>query len=97
MNAPELALYAAETVHAAGIPIIEITLTVPGALKKVIGDLARRYPDLAVGAGTVLSEELARQCIDAGAGFIASRGISGGGCLRQEGGCGGVSRRIDAH
>jgi 2-dehydro-3-deoxyphosphogluconate aldolase/(4S)-4-hydroxy-2-oxoglutarate aldolase len=73
VNAPELALYAAETVHAAGIPIIEITLTVPGALK-VIGDLARRYPDLAVGAGTVLSEELARQCIDAGARFITSPG-----------------------
>lgn len=70
----DLALFAAETVYAAGIPIVEITLTVPGALE-VIGDLAKRYPDLVVGAGTVLDEESARRCVDAGARFLTSPGF----------------------
>lgn len=74
VKSPELALYAAETVCDAGIPIVEITLTVPGALD-VINDLATRYPDLAVGAGTVLDEDLARQALDAGARFLTSPGL----------------------
>jgi 2-dehydro-3-deoxyphosphogluconate aldolase/(4S)-4-hydroxy-2-oxoglutarate aldolase len=37
--------------------------------------LAKRFPDLAVGAGTVLDEDLARQCIDAGARFLTSPGF----------------------
>jgi len=49
VNAGDLARFAAETVYAAGIPVVEITLTVPGALD-VINDLANRFPDMAVGA-----------------------------------------------
>jgi 2-dehydro-3-deoxyphosphogluconate aldolase / (4S)-4-hydroxy-2-oxoglutarate aldolase len=56
----EHARFAAETVYAAGIPVVEITLTVPGALM-VVNDLAKRYPNLAVGAGTVLDEDSARR------------------------------------
>jgi 2-dehydro-3-deoxyphosphogluconate aldolase/(4S)-4-hydroxy-2-oxoglutarate aldolase len=70
----EHARFAAETVYAAGIPVVEITLTVPGALN-VIKDLAKRYPDLAIGAGTILDEELARRAIDAGARFLTSPGF----------------------
>ena len=70
----ELARFAAETVYGAGIPIAEITLTVPGALD-VIDDLAKRYPDMAVGAGTVLDEESAQQCVAAGARFLTSPGF----------------------
>jgi len=70
----DLALFAAETVYAAGIPIVEITLTTPGALE-VINDLAKRFPDLAVGAGTVLDDEWARRCIDNGARFLTSPGF----------------------
>jgi 2-dehydro-3-deoxyphosphogluconate aldolase / (4S)-4-hydroxy-2-oxoglutarate aldolase len=70
----DLAFFAAETVYAAGIPIVEITLTVPGALE-VIGDLAKRFPDMAVGGGTVLDEESARRCVDAGASFLTSPGL----------------------
>jgi len=62
----DLAFFAAETVYAAGIPIVEITLTVPGALE-VVKDLAKRFPKLAVGAGTVLDEDLAKRSVDAGA------------------------------
>ena len=74
VTSQDLALFAAETVYSAGIPIVEITLTVPGAMQ-VVNDLAKRFPDLAVGAGTVLDENLARQCIDAGARFLTSPGF----------------------
>jgi 2-dehydro-3-deoxyphosphogluconate aldolase/(4S)-4-hydroxy-2-oxoglutarate aldolase len=70
----DLARFAAETVYSSGIPVAEITLTVPGALE-VINDLSNRYPEMAVGAGTVLDEDLARQCIDAGARFLTSPGF----------------------
>lgn len=71
---PEHALFAAETLYQAGIPIIEVTLTVPQALG-VIEDLAKRFPDLVTGAGTVLDEQTARQSIDAGAMYITSPGF----------------------
>jgi 2-dehydro-3-deoxyphosphogluconate aldolase/(4S)-4-hydroxy-2-oxoglutarate aldolase len=58
----------------AGIPEVEVARTFPGALS-VIHDLAKRYPDLAIGAGTVLDEGLARQAIDAGARFLTSPGF----------------------
>jgi 2-dehydro-3-deoxyphosphogluconate aldolase/(4S)-4-hydroxy-2-oxoglutarate aldolase len=60
--------------HAAGIPVLEIPLTVPKATE-AIADLAKRYPDLIVGAGTVLDEESAQKSIDAGARFITSPGF----------------------
>jgi 2-dehydro-3-deoxyphosphogluconate aldolase/(4S)-4-hydroxy-2-oxoglutarate aldolase len=70
----EDARFATETISRAGIPIVEITMTVPGALN-VIADLAQAMPDLVVGAGTVLDVEVARQCIDAGARFVTSPGL----------------------
>jgi 2-dehydro-3-deoxyphosphogluconate aldolase/(4S)-4-hydroxy-2-oxoglutarate aldolase len=70
----DLASFAAETVYSSGIPIVEITMTTPGALE-VIDDLAKKHADLAVGAGTVLDEEMARRCIEAGARFITSPGF----------------------
>jgi 2-dehydro-3-deoxyphosphogluconate aldolase/(4S)-4-hydroxy-2-oxoglutarate aldolase len=73
VNAQELAFFAAQTVYDAGIPIVEITLTVPGALE-VVSELAKRYPDMAIGTGTVLDEESAHKCIDAGARFLTSPG-----------------------
>jgi 2-dehydro-3-deoxyphosphogluconate aldolase/(4S)-4-hydroxy-2-oxoglutarate aldolase len=68
------ARFAAETISHAGIPVVEITMTVPGALS-VIADLVKAMPDLIVGAGTVLDVEVARECIDAGAGFVTSPGL----------------------
>ena len=70
----DLASFGAETVYSSGIPIVEITMTTPGALE-VINDLATRHADLAVGAGTVLDVKTARACLDAGAGFITSPGL----------------------
>jgi 2-dehydro-3-deoxyphosphogluconate aldolase/(4S)-4-hydroxy-2-oxoglutarate aldolase len=74
VNSQELARFAAETAYSAGIPVVEITMTSPGALE-VINDLAGRYPDLAVGAGTVLDDDMARRCVEAGARFLTSPGF----------------------
>jgi 2-dehydro-3-deoxyphosphogluconate aldolase / (4S)-4-hydroxy-2-oxoglutarate aldolase len=74
VKSADLAQFAAETVYSAGIPIVEITLTVPSALE-VVSSLSKRLPDLAVGAGTVLDEETAKRAIDAGARFLTSPGF----------------------
>jgi 2-dehydro-3-deoxyphosphogluconate aldolase/(4S)-4-hydroxy-2-oxoglutarate aldolase len=70
----EDALYSAETLYESGIPIAEITMTVPDAVE-VIRKLAERFPKLVVGAGTVLDKETAERCLDAGARFITSTGL----------------------
>ena len=49
-------------------------MTTPGALE-VINNLSNRYSDMAVGAGTVLDDEMARKCFDAGARFLTSPGF----------------------
>lgn len=71
---PEHALFAAEAVNRSGIPIAEITMTVPGALE-VIAHLAHTLPEMVVGAGTVLDIETARRCLEAGAMFLTSTGL----------------------
>src|SRR5271169_5711734 len=63
--------FAAEAVTRGGIPIVEITLTVPGAVE-LISHLCHSNGKLAVGAGTVLDIETARKCIGAGACFITA-------------------------
>lgn len=70
------ACIAAEAVCLGGIPIVEITMTVPGALD-VIRDLARKCgSDVLIGAGTVLNAQAAQQCLDAGAQFLVSPGFN---------------------
>ncbi|MGA8271972.1 MAG: bifunctional 4-hydroxy-2-oxoglutarate aldolase/2-dehydro-3-deoxy-phosphogluconate aldolase [Candidatus Sulfotelmatobacter sp.] len=69
------AMLAAEAVRAGGIPIVEITMTVPGAVE-VIAQLAKSMgSDVLIGAGTVLDAGTAERCIDAGAEFIVSPGF----------------------
>jgi len=68
----EIAMRAIDAIREAGISVLEITMTVPGAIR-VIEDVARRFgSDAIVGAGTVLDAETARACILAGAQFIVS-------------------------
>lgn len=68
-------LLAAEAVCAGGIPIVEITMTVPGAID-LIAQLAKTLgSEILIGAGTVLDPETAQRCIDAGAEFIVSPGF----------------------
>ena len=66
------ALTAVDAIRAGGIPVLEITMTVPGAVG-VIAELTKLYgDDVLVGAGTVLDPEMAKGCIDAGAKFVVS-------------------------
>jgi 2-dehydro-3-deoxyphosphogluconate aldolase/(4S)-4-hydroxy-2-oxoglutarate aldolase len=66
--------FAAETVAEAGIPIVEITMTVPDALG-VIADLVRQAPGVIVGADSAWDLESARRAVDAGAMFVTSPGL----------------------
>ena len=74
LSSAEDALFAAEAITSGGIPILEITMTVPGAIN-VIYELARKYTDMVVGAGTVFDVDTAHRCLDAGAAFLTSPGL----------------------
>jgi 2-dehydro-3-deoxyphosphogluconate aldolase / (4S)-4-hydroxy-2-oxoglutarate aldolase len=69
------ARFATESILHGGIPVAEITMTVPGALD-VISELVRAMPQVLVGAGTVLNAASARRCLDAGAQFLVSPGLN---------------------
>jgi 2-dehydro-3-deoxyphosphogluconate aldolase / (4S)-4-hydroxy-2-oxoglutarate aldolase len=75
-DSPDEALAAVEAIKAGGVPILEITMTVPGAIK-VIEKIADKFGDeVVLGAGTVLDPETARACILAGATFIVSPALN---------------------
>lgn len=63
--------FAAEAVTRGGIPIVEITMTVPGAVE-LMTHLVKSDPKIVVGAGTVLDTKTADLCIDCGVGFITA-------------------------
>jgi 2-dehydro-3-deoxyphosphogluconate aldolase/(4S)-4-hydroxy-2-oxoglutarate aldolase len=72
----EEATRAVEAICAGGIPVVEITMTVPNAVS-VIREVAKQYKDKAlVGAGTVVTAEQAESCLRAGAEFLVSPGLS---------------------
>src|SRR5260221_88268 len=68
------ARFAAEAVAKSGIPLVEITMTVPGAID-VISYLVKNLPNVIVGAGTLLDVDTARLCADAGVRFLTSPGL----------------------
>ena len=70
----EDALWTAEALFRGGISIVEIAMTVPGATK-VISHLVQLFPQMVVGAGSVLDIETGRPCLDAGAQFLTSDGL----------------------
>lgn len=72
---PEQAMLAAEAVAAGGIPIVEITMTVPGAVDVIAKLTAAVGKDVLIGAGTVLDAAAAEQCLQAGARFLVSPGF----------------------
>jgi 2-dehydro-3-deoxyphosphogluconate aldolase/(4S)-4-hydroxy-2-oxoglutarate aldolase len=70
------AMRAIEAIREGGIPVLEITMTVPGAVK-LIEEVAKRYgKDVLVGAGTVLDPETATACISSGARFVVSPALN---------------------
>jgi len=65
-----------EAIMAGGVNVLEITMTVPGAVR-VIEKVADKYgSDVLVGAGTVLDPETARACLLAGARFVVSPALN---------------------
>lgn len=74
VTSKEDAFFAAETVIGGGIPIVEVTMTVPDATE-VVTQLRLRHPDAIIGAGTVLDISAANRCLDAGAMFVTSTGF----------------------
>lgn len=70
----EDARFATQAVSHGGIPIVEITMTVPGAIE-LIADLSRNSPEVIVGAGTLFDTETANRCLGAGAKFLTSPGL----------------------
>ena len=75
MSADE-AMRAIDAIKEGGISVLEITMTVPGAVR-VMEEVATRYgSDVLVGAGTVLDAETARACVLAGARFVVSPALN---------------------
>ena len=70
------ALDAVEAIEAGGIPIVEITMTVPNAVATIREVVERCGDRILVGAGTVCNAAQARECLDAGAQFLVSPGLS---------------------
>ena len=72
----EEATRAVEAICAGGIPVVEITMTVPNAVS-VIREVAQQYRDkVLIGAGTVTTAEQAESCFRAGAEFLVSPGLA---------------------
>ncbi|PYV60527.1 MAG: 2-dehydro-3-deoxyphosphogluconate aldolase [Acidobacteria bacterium] len=66
---------AAEAVCAGGIPIVEVTMTVPGAIELIKELVKSLGAEVLIGAGTVLDAGTAQRCIDTGAEFIVAPGF----------------------
>ena len=64
----------AEALVEGGLPVVEVTFRTAAA-EESIRIMAEAYPDMLVGAGTVLSVEQAQRAVNAGAKFIVSPGF----------------------
>lgn len=62
----------ADVLVGAGITALEVTLTSRGAIDALAGLTRKLPPDVVVGAGTVLSADDAKACVDAGAAFLVA-------------------------
>jgi 2-dehydro-3-deoxyphosphogluconate aldolase/(4S)-4-hydroxy-2-oxoglutarate aldolase len=69
------ALALASAIADGGVTVLEVTMTVPGAIE-VMRRLAQQRPDILIGAGTVLDAETARMCILEGAKFVVSPALN---------------------
>ncbi len=75
-DSADSALETARSIHRGGLRLLEVTMTVPGALG-VVEKLADELGDsLILGAGSVLDPETARACMLAGARFIVTPGLN---------------------
>jgi 2-dehydro-3-deoxyphosphogluconate aldolase / (4S)-4-hydroxy-2-oxoglutarate aldolase len=75
-DSSDLAIQAVGALKDGGLDVLEVTMTVPGAIE-VIRALSGEYgADTLIGAGTVLDPETAQACIAAGASFIVSPALN---------------------
>jgi 2-dehydro-3-deoxyphosphogluconate aldolase/(4S)-4-hydroxy-2-oxoglutarate aldolase len=72
----DAAIAAAAAIEAGGVPVLEVTMTVPGAIEVIAAVVKSSQGRVLVGAGTVLDAETARACILAGAQFIVSPALN---------------------
>src|SRR5688500_17335735 len=70
------AMQVIDAIKAGGVNILEITMTVPGAVKVIEKVVDKFGSEVLVGAGTVLDPEPARACLLAGAQFIVSPALN---------------------
>ena len=72
----DLAMRAVEAIKTGGVDVLEVTMTVPGAID-VIAKLAATFgTEVVIGAGTVLDPDTANKCVQAGAQFIVSPALN---------------------
>ncbi|MGC2450692.1 MAG: bifunctional 4-hydroxy-2-oxoglutarate aldolase/2-dehydro-3-deoxy-phosphogluconate aldolase [Candidatus Sulfotelmatobacter sp.] len=67
---------AVEAICAGGIPVVEITMTVPNAVAVIRELVQHRAGDVLIGAGTVTNADQAESCLRAGAQFLVSPGLA---------------------
>jgi 2-dehydro-3-deoxyphosphogluconate aldolase/(4S)-4-hydroxy-2-oxoglutarate aldolase len=73
---PEAAVERAEAAWAAGVPLVEVTIGTPDAVKSLRAVVeAGRQRGVVVGAGTVVTPDAARAAADAGAVFTVAPGL----------------------
>ncbi|MBQ7168874.1 MAG: bifunctional 4-hydroxy-2-oxoglutarate aldolase/2-dehydro-3-deoxy-phosphogluconate aldolase [Synergistaceae bacterium] len=75
LDDPKNAAPLAEILCGNGIPCAEIAFRTPAA-EETIRIMTREFPDMLVGAGTILTTEQADQAMNAGAQFIFSPGLN---------------------
>lgn len=73
----EYALPLGEALLQGGLPIAEITFRTEAA-EDAIRLITKRFPDMLVGAGTVINVEQAKRAVGAGSSFLVSPGLSRG-------------------
>lgn len=74
-NDPDEAVAISQALLDGGLKVLEVVLRTDEALQ-CLGQIVREFPNVQVGAGTVLSEEQARRALDQGAKFIVSPGLN---------------------
>jgi len=72
----EIAVAAAQAIEKGGVPVVEVTMTVPGAIDVIREMVKSSQGRVLVGAGTVLDPETARACMLAGAQFVVSPSLN---------------------
>ncbi len=76
VDSKDLARRAVAAIQKGGVTIVEITMTVPGAVRMIQELTDEMGAQTLIGAGTVLDPENAKECLGAGAQFIVSPALN---------------------